>query len=347
MASRSYSLLLLMLIFSTLISCEPKEEVTPAPDPFPSLSIFKDRFIAEAKARGFNLDLSGLDMQYVDGKITPGDGREYCGYGWINFPVSGRRQIFISKDPSCGYANYTDIRREIFVFHEIGHAFLNLQHDNSFLCDGRPLSIMHENVHMYDYYEDSPENKKYYLDELFDRIAAEEECIKYAKDFSADPVFFSQQASGQTWNFSNSQGSFTGEQITNSTPFALVISSVPGRTSTTTGYWYSQIENPNIPQNAKVSLRSKVYSDGLTGPGVAIALRVYEAPLSNNGAQTVETMVLTTENSPISGTLDGQILELTIPNFTRKSIILIPFVVMMPGTEGVARFEDFEIIVEK
>jgi hypothetical protein len=56
---------------------------------------------------------------------------------------------------------------------------------------------------------------------------------------------------------------------------------------------------------------------------------------------------LTTENSPISGTLDGQILELTIPNFTRKSIIMTPFAVMMPGTEGKARFEEFEIIVEE
>lgn len=346
MASRSYSLLLL-LIFSTLISCEPKEEVTPAPDPFPSLSIYKDLLLAEAKARGYNLDMSGLDMQYVDSKITPGDGREYCGYGWTNFPASGRRQEFISRDPSCGFANYTDMRREIFVFHEIGHAFLNLKHDNSFLCDGRPLSLMHENVHMYDYYEDTPENKKYYLDELFDRIAAEEECIRFAKDFSVNPVFFSLQPSGQTWTFSNSQGSFTGEKITNSTPYALVISSIPGRTSNTTGYWFSQIDNPNIPQNAKVTFRTKVFSEGLTGPGVAIGLRVYEAPLSNSGSKTVETLVLTTENAPISGTLDRQILQLTIPNFTRKTIILIPFAVMMPGTEGKARFEDFEIIVEK
>lgn len=347
MVSRSYSSLLVLLLIGAIISCDPKEDVVPAPDPFPSLSIFKDKFIAEARARGYNLDMSGLDMQYVDGKITTGNGGEFCGFGWINFPPTGRRQVFISRDPSCGFANYTDLRREIFVFHEIGHAFLNLQHDNSFLCDGRPLSLMHENVQMYNYYEDSPENKKYYLDELFDRIAAEEECIKYAKDFSLNPVFFSLQPSGQNWTFSNSQGSFTGERITNTPPYSLVISSVPGRTSSTTGYWYSQIDNPNIPQNSKVTLRTKVYSDGLTGPGVAIALRVYEAPLSNSGSQTVETMVLTTENAPITGTLDGQILELTIPNFTRKTIILIPFVVMMPGTEGVARFEDFEIIVEE
>lgn len=338
---------ILLLIFFILISCEPKEEVTPAPDPFPPLSIYKDLFLAEARARGYDLDMSGLDMQYVDGKITPGNGREFCGYGWSNFPPTGRRQVFISREPSCGYVNYTEIRREIFVFHEIGHAFLNLQHDNSFLCDGRPLSLMNEFVERYDYYEDTPEDKKYYLDELFDRLAAEEECIRYAKDFSENPVFFSLQDSGQRWFFSNSQGSFAGDTVRSSNPNALLISSVPGRTSTTTGYWFSQIENPNIPENAKVTLRANVYSSGLTGPGVAIALRVYEHVLSKTGAETQESSLLTTENTPATGPLNGQILELTIPNFTRKTTVLLPFAIMLPGTEGEVRFEDFEIIVEK
>lgn len=345
MASRSLPILLLLII-SALISCDPKEEVIPAPEPFPSLSIFADRFLAEARARGYELDISGLDLNYVDGKITPGDGKEYCGFGWVNFPGTGRRQVFISRDPSCGFATISDLKREQFLFHEIGHAFLNLQHDNSLLCDGRPLSLMHEFVDRYEYYEDSPENKKYYLDELFDRLAAEAECIDYGKDFTVDPVFFRHQGGDDRWIFHNAQGSFSGSRVTQSAPYALIINSIPGKISQETGYWYSQIGGPNIPENAKVSLRTKVYSEGLNGPGVAIGLRIYEAPLSNNGAQTVETAVFTTENDPVSGTLNGQILELTFPNFTRRTIIMIPFAVMMPGTEGVARFEDFEIIVQ-
>lgn len=206
---------------------------------------------------------------------------------------------------------------------------------------------MHENVHMYDYYEDTPDNKKYYLDELFNRLVAEEKCIRYAKDYSVSPVFFTLQDNNKGWVFSNSQGSFTGQRVTNSSPNALVISSVSGRTSTTTGYWFSQIENANIPQDAKVTLRTKVNSTGLTGPGVVIAIRVYENTLLERGSQLLETMVLTTENKPVSGILDGQILELSIPKFNRKMVMMIPFAVMMPGTEGVARFEDFQIIVEK
>lgn len=89
-----------------------------------------------------------------------------------------------------------------------------------------------------------------------------------------------------------------------------------------------------------------MYSEGLTGPGVSIALRVYEHTLFETGSQTLETNVLSTENEPVSGILDGHILEISIPNFTRKTTLFIPFAVMMPGTEGAARFEDFEIIVE-
>ena len=347
MTLRPFHVLYILVFFFIVFSCDPKDDPIPEPEPFPSLSIFKERFGAEARARGLNLDMSGLDMQYVDGKITPGDGIQYCGYGWSNFPPTGRRQVFISKEPSCGFANYSEIQKEIFVFHEIGHAFLNLQHDNSFLCDGRPLSLMHENVHRYDYYEDTPENKKYYLDELFNRLAAEEECIKYDKDFSESQVFFTIKDNDQGWFFSSSQGSFSGERNVSSVPNALVISSIPNRTSTTTGYWFTQIYNPNIPKDSRVTLRTRVYSEGLTGPGVAIGLRVYEAPLSNSGAQTVESLVLTTENTPINGTLNGQILELTLPKFTRKTEIMIPFAIMMPGTNGTARFEDFEILVQK
>lgn len=344
--TKNSHLLFLLLLFFASFSCDPKEDPVPETDPFPSLSIYVDRFVAEARARGLNLDMSSLDVQYVDDKITQ-NGREFCGYGWSNFPPTGRRQVLISRDPSCGFAINSDIEREIFVFHEIGHAFLNLQHDNSFLCDNRPLSIMHENVNLYGYYEDSPEYKDYYLNELFDRLAAEEECIKYAKEFDTDPVFFTIRDNEGSWIFSNAQGSFTGQRITNFTPNALVISSVPNRTSTTTGYWFTQIYNPNIPKDARVTLRTKVYSEGLTGPGVAIGLRVYEAPLFNSGAHTVESQVLTTENTPINGTLSGQILELTIPKFTRKTEIIIPFAVMMPGTQGQVRFEDFEIRVQK
>lgn len=343
MASRYYSSLLVLLIFSILIACDPKEDPSPEPEQFPSLSIFKERFAAEARARGLNFDMSGLDLRYVDGKINPGDGREYCGFGWSNFPSTGRRQVFISNEGACGFANYTDLRKELFVFHEIGHAYLNLRHDNSFLCDGTPVSIMHENVHMYGYYEEKPETKAYYLDELFDRLKAEEKCITYAKDFSIDPVFFKHQQGDGIWIFSNAQGGFAGNRNNNS----LVISSIPNRTTTQTGYWFSEIQGPNIPKDARVTLRTKVYSDGLIGPGAAIGLRVYESKLSTTGAETIQSTFFTTENAPINGVLNGQVMELTYPKFTRKTTVMIPFAVLMPGTIGEVRFDDFEIIVEE
>jgi len=126
----------------------------------------------------------------------------------------------------------------------------------------------------------------------------------------------------------------------------LVISSVTGKTSTETGYWYSQFNSPNIPEGAKVTLRTKISSTGLTGPGVALGLRLYDTELQNTGATTEQFAVASTEASPISGVLNKVTLEVSIPNFTRKTIYMIPFAVMMPGTQGEAIFEDFEILVE-
>jgi hypothetical protein len=42
----------------------------------------------------------------------------------------------------------------------------------------------------------------------------------------------------------------------------------------------------------------------------------------------------------------NELLELTLTNFTRKTIVMIPFAVMMPGTKGAANFDDFEVLVE-
>ncbi|MBN7815406.1 hypothetical protein [Algoriphagus pacificus] len=338
------SIILFLLLFCAFFSCKEDDFPDPNPDPFPSLEIFKERFLAEAKARGLSLDLSGVDLIYVDGDIMQ-NGEAFCGFGYQNYPSTGRRTVLISKSSRCGWATQSDLQRERFFFHEIGHAFVNLSHDDSFLCDGKPTSLMHSQVATFDYYQNDPTLKEYYLDELFDKMASEQKCIAEIQNFEADPVFFKHLAEDDFWFFYNAKGSFSGNR--SNTTNSLNISSIDGKPSTETGYWYTQIDNPDIPEGAKVTLRTKVNSSGLKGPGVAIALRVYETELFSNGAQTTQSEFYSTENSPISGVLSDHILEVTIPNFTRKSEIFIPFAVMMPGTEGEVQFENFEILVEK
>ncbi|MEB2775861.1 hypothetical protein SYJ56_11125 [Algoriphagus sp. D3-2-R+10] len=344
MSLRLSSKLLVFLVFYLLMSCDKKDDPTPDPDPFPSLSTYKDRFLAEAKARGYDLDFSGLDVRYVDEKI-PEEGTTFCGYGYVNHSQTGRRTVLISKESSCGWINDSDLNREKFFFHEIGHAFLNLYHDDSFLCDGSPASLMHSDVRLYSYYLEKPELRKDYIDELFDRLAAETKCIEPKQDWVNNPVYFKHEGGDEQWTFHDAQGNFVGSRSTESPPYSLRISSVPGKNSTETGYWNTQLKVTNIPQGAKVTLRTKINSEGLVGTGAAIGMRVYEPQLFPLGAQLVETYVTGTESEPVTGKLTNHMLEISIPSYSRENTMLIPFAIMLPGTQGEVYFDNFEIIV--
>lgn len=331
-----------ILITLAFFSCNETTDPVPSPTPYPDLAIFMDRFEAEAKARGLNLNTSAVEVAYAD-EIKFANGSNSCGYGWSSHPETGERTILISKSSSCGWATLSDVKREQFFFHEMGHAFLNLEHDNSLLCDGKPTTLMNGNVLTLNFYDGPSESKTYYLDELFDRLVANTKCIDFGQDWDINPVFRKHKTGEEGWNFHNSKGTMTGTRLPNND---LAIGSVSGKTSTETGYWFRQLNAPNIPQGAKVTLRTKVSSAGLTGPGAAISLRVYDTQLQDTGAIINEPLVVSTEATPVSGVLDKKNLEVSFSNFSRKTIYMIPFAVMMPGTQGQASFEDFEIIVE-
>jgi hypothetical protein len=344
----SFRFIFVFFLLLGIISCETTEDPTPSPEQedFPDLQIFLDRFEDEAKLRGFNIDLSGMDVAYVD-EIRISQNEVYCGIGYIRHPQTGKRTVLISKSASCDWANKTDLQRENLFFHEMGHAFLNLQHDNALKCNGKPLSMMTIEFDNFTIYkENEPELRKYYLDELFDRLAANEQCINFGQDFQQDPVFFKNDLDDPLWRFSNDNGKYQisrGKHENSGIPYLGIASDGNGEN---TGYIYKQLEMPNIPEGATVILRTKVNAENLQGPGVAIAMRVYDTIIGSTGATTNESNLLTTEPNPVNGELKDHILELRLPNFTRRTIIMIPFAVMMPGTTGEAFFDDFEILVE-
>jgi hypothetical protein len=341
--------ILILSLFFGILACNPKEENDPTPvkEDFPDLKVFLDKFETEAKLRGYNFDFSNLDLVYVD-KLTMPDGSEYCGQGFTRHPVSGKRTIQISKSPGhCDWANKTNIERENLFFHEMGHAFLGLLHDNALMCNGKPLSMMTDDFNQFFIYkENEPELREYYIDELFDRLAANEQCIDFKQDFTQNPFFFKNELSDPLWRFSNDNGRYQisrGIHPNSSTTYLGISSSGTGQN---TGYIYKELEVPNIPEGATVILRTKVNAENLQGPGVAIAMRVYDTKIGTTGATTNESHLLSTEPNPINGKLEDRVLELRLPNFTRKTIFIIPFAVMMPGTIGEAFFDDFEILVE-
>ncbi len=343
-----FKLLLITTLFIGIISCESTDDPDPTPvhEEFPDLQMFVDRFAEEAQLRGYTFDFSNLDVAYIS--QIPNDGQIInCGRGFISHPQTGKRTVEISRASNCDWANRSDIERENLFFHEMGHALLNLPHDNALKCDGKPLSMMTDMFSNFDVYKEGEEElRTYYIDELFDRLAANEQCIDFGQDFSQDPVFLTNDLSDPFWNFSNDNNNYQvsrGIHDESGIPYLGISSEGNGEN---TGYIFKQLEVPNIPEGASVILRTKVNAEDLQGPGVAIALRVYETEIGNTGATTVETSFLTTENNPVGGTLEDHVLEITLPSFTRKTIFMIPFAVMMPRTEGQAYFDDFEILVK-
>lgn len=55
---------------------------------------------------------------------------------------------------------------KFLVYHELGHYYLHLEHNNSINEDGTPESIMHSSINVI-WENITPEKQKGYLDELF------------------------------------------------------------------------------------------------------------------------------------------------------------------------------------
>jgi len=324
-----FSILLLSFLAMT---CHEKEKLNE----FPDLRIYVDRFEAEAAKRGYDFDLSEVQAVYVD-EIKMPNNVVWCGYGYPNYKGTGLRRVEISK--SCQWQTMTDIERECFIFHEIGHAFLNRVHDATKLCDGAPLTVM--NPVPYNIYKENEEAKRdYYLSELFDKLTEVGKCIAYDKDWNSDPVFYSYTAQDNDWIFYSSKGMYTSKKGD-----AISIYSA-NQSATENGYWYKQFLSPNIPECAEVKLKITLNADNLSGKGAGIAIRDYDDPVGKMGAQDNQFLFLTTEADPVSGKITDLTQELVIPCFTRKTNYLIVFIALRDGTSGEVSFTDIRLEVK-
>lgn len=150
-------------IFLIIASCSSNEPVTNPPinttKTYPlvdeKLWPFFEQFEAEAKQRGFSINLV---TQQIQARIEPIPAPNV---GLCN-RATNNRVIVIDQD---FWENRSELKRELLVFHELGHCSLNLEHreDNA---GGICNSIMrsgHEGC--VDNY--SSVSRAGYLDELF------------------------------------------------------------------------------------------------------------------------------------------------------------------------------------
>ena len=99
------------ILFLMFVSC--KEENNEVTATFPDLRIYLDRFEEEAQIRGYDFDLSQVEVWYAD-EVTLADGTPVCGIG---ANIQGRKTIEISRSEGCNWANRTDLERENLFFH--------------------------------------------------------------------------------------------------------------------------------------------------------------------------------------------------------------------------------------
>ena len=328
-----------LFVVVSLGACQDDNTSSELPD----LRIYLDRFEEEASKRGYNLNLSEVEAEYVDRVETPDD--SFCGMGFSNYFNNNIRRIEISTDPSCGWATMNDIQRERLFFHEIGHAFLNRRHDEAQLCDGSPLSLMTTRIG--NTYSESNEKRDYYISELVDRVAAADQCIRFPQTFRTNPIFYRAFEGDGNWFFYSDNDNYTGEAGTPANErFRFSIES-NNKNTENTGYWHRTFSNPNFPECSDVTFRATINAEGLTGPGVAIVARAYHNPVSATGAELEEYLFLTSEDDPATGKFSNDTRELTIPCFSRKTSHIVIILVMLPGTTGEAEFTDVELIVNE
>lgn len=149
----------------------PEEEIVPQewPDEFEALV---ELFIEEGQKRGVLLDADELTMLFVDEFSTSDVNPQTCGYGWWNFFGTGERRVEILNTDACWHGR-SDLEKENFMFHELGHALLSLEHTFGQFPNGTPNSIMCSFIGLnscnnYDVYHQTREMRDYYLDQLFD-----------------------------------------------------------------------------------------------------------------------------------------------------------------------------------
>lgn len=155
----------IFVTLTVIVSCQ--KETTTFTDNTPSNNVatvdislqdYFDRFEAEGRARGYDIDLSATNITGSIEEIDEDNVAGQCSYG-SNHPS----QIVIDAE----FWNVaSDILKEMVVFHELGHCFLHRGHEEGVFSNGTCQSIMRSGVEgCFDNY--NGQTREYYVDELF------------------------------------------------------------------------------------------------------------------------------------------------------------------------------------
>lgn len=327
--------LLSCLFFS---ACKKEETSTVLIDP--AFEEYVDRFFAEANKRGVDLIKEDIQVNFEDLE----DDR--CGYGiTVNSAI---RTVGISDEPSC-WEDFTEIQKETFMFHELGHAVLKRQHRDALLPNGMFKSIMRGGSAIgiaSDTYNDYKlATRSYYLDELFrvsDAIPEwgkekTEQTLVFQDNFEAldtNWMFFTSTIEPDT-NFSRKI--ILGENGANS--FAK-ITSKEAADNKVFAAWRYNIFDQTFSEGGTLKLKVNISAKDLIGEGISIVLRIDS---ESNGSREISGFSSTQEGINITGTFESKEFTTQIGYYPTDVNRIAIFLVMIDNTKGEVQFNNVEL----
>ncbi len=151
------------IAFSSACKPDTEEEILVSAKTYPAVERalwdFFERFEYEAAIRGYNVDLEDAGITGKVAEITQEYVAGQCSYG-----AAIGHNIVIDK--TFWNSNASQLYKEMVVFHELGHCYLALDHNEAALSNGTCASIMRSGEgDCRDNY--TAASRSYYLDELF------------------------------------------------------------------------------------------------------------------------------------------------------------------------------------
>ncbi|MEL7147430.1 MAG: hypothetical protein AAFO69_13735 [Bacteroidota bacterium] len=156
----------LILTFLFLAGCDNEETFAPQYEVPVEASIHVSAFFKIASTKGLNLDTGNLIVRF-EGELNSQDGSPICGNAAGS--LTGDRQNVVTIDTECLAWRHSEISREILLFHELGHVFLERAHFDELFSNDDYRSIMYGgNWNIFRFYTENPFKRDYYINELFD-----------------------------------------------------------------------------------------------------------------------------------------------------------------------------------
>lgn len=302
------NLLILVACLLLIISCKKEDQSIIEAD----FQEYVDRFVSEADSRNIKINISKL-------KVSFSDTLKYnCGYGTPN-------DVVINL--SC-WESYTDLQKELLLFHELGHAILGRMHDNSQLPNGEFKTIMSTYVLVYS--EFTPEKRKYYLDEFFIPSTPSPD---WAAMKTIPTIIFQDtiQRGSPLWQFVNGpSNSFTCKFCsTDYFSAATSLSIEPSNNLDGWAYWNYNYIPQGIKQSDKLVLSAKIKTVGVTkGGGVTLLM---------GGRDVNNNRVFFTYKTD-SGTMNFTEWKAEVPYYISAKLIYIRLV--LDHSQGITYLDD-------